>query len=51
MQTGIECIGDTDISDIYEVVSLAAKSLATLSESFAMDISHMGIISSLIAKA
>lgn len=48
MQTGIECIGDTDISDIYEVVSLAAKSLATLSESFAMDISHMGILSAIL---
>ncbi len=48
MQTGLECIGDIGISDIFEVVSLAAKSLATVSESFVLDISHMGLLSALL---
>ena len=30
MQTGVECVGDIDGYDIFEVVSLAAASLATL---------------------
>ena len=51
MQTGLECIGDIDISDIFEVVYLAAKSLAEISESFILDISHMGILSSLLSEA
>lgn len=48
MQTGLECIGDIDITDIFEVVYLAAKSLATVSENFVLDISHMGILSSVL---
>jgi len=48
LQTGIECIGDLDAYDICEVVSLAAASLATVSDSFALDISHMGILSALL---
>ena len=43
MQTGIECIGDIDVTDIYEVVYLAAKSLAQISSDFVIDISHLGI--------
>ncbi len=48
MQSGLECIGDTDISDIYEVVSLAAKSLAVFSHDFVLDISHLGILSKVL---
>lgn len=48
MQTGLECIGDLDLYDRFEVLYLAAKSLATVSESFALDISHMGIISAIV---
>ena len=48
MQTGIECIGDIDITDSFEVVYLAAKSLATVSRSFVIDIAHMGIFSALV---
>ena len=32
MQVGLECIGDTDILDTYEVVLLAVKSLAEITE-------------------
>jgi len=48
MQTGLECIGDIDISDIYEVIYLASKSLDMISNDFIIDISHMGIITSLL---
>lgn len=45
MQTGLECIGDIDLYDIYETVSLAARSLAVISEDFILQISHPGILS------
>lgn len=48
MQTGIECIGDIDITDTFEVVYLAAKSLSTVRDDFVLDISHMGLFSSLL---
>ena len=48
MQTGIECIGDIDINDIFEVLYLAAKSLNAVSSEFVLDISHMGVFSSII---
>ncbi|MBR2432301.1 MAG: ATP phosphoribosyltransferase regulatory subunit [Clostridia bacterium] len=48
MQAGLECIGDIDIYDIYEVVLLAASSLSLISEQFVLDISHLGILSALL---
>lgn len=48
MQTGLECIGDIDTYDIFEVLYLAAKSLDTISGDFALDISHMGIFKALL---
>ena len=45
MQTGLECIGDIDLYDIYEAVSLAARSLAVISEDFILQISHLGVLS------
>ena len=48
-QTGLECVGDTDIIDTYEVVSLAAESLATISSDFVLDLSHLGILSAVIS--
>lgn len=50
MQMGLECIGDIDISDIFEVVSLAAVSLASISDDYVLDISHMGIISAILGE-
>ena len=49
MQAGLECIGDVDSYDIFEVVYLAAKSLAEVSEDFILDISDMGILSGVVA--
>ena len=48
MQAGLECIGDIDLYDIFEAVSLAAQSLALISEDFVLQISHMGILSAVL---
>ncbi len=51
MQVGLECIGDIDASSVYEVISLALKSLSALSSDYILDISHMGVIAELADKA
>ena len=48
MQAGLECIGDIDAYDVFEVIYLAAKSLATISSDFVLDLSHMGIFAALL---
>ena len=51
MQAGLECIGDTDILDTYEVIDLAKNSLALIADDFAIDISHLGILSKVLSAA
>lgn len=51
MQAGLECIGDLDLYDVYETVNLAAESLALISSDFALEISHLGILSRLLTFA
>lgn len=48
MQSGLECIGDIDTYNICEVILLAAKSLECISDSFILDISHMGLVSAVM---
>lgn len=48
MQSGIECIGDIGEYGIFEVVSLALKSLEALGGDFVLDISHMGLLGALL---
>lgn len=48
MQVGLECIGDIDTYCIAEVLTLAAKSLAILSDEYVLDVSHLGVVSALI---
>lgn len=48
MQVGLECIGDIDTYCLYEVLMLAAKSLATISERYVLDVSHLGILSAVL---
>ena len=48
MQAGLECIGDIDTSDVFEVCFLAAESLRAVSESFVLDVSHMGVLSAIL---
>ena len=49
MQAGLECIGEVDDYCLYEVLLLAANSLAAVSDSWVLDISHIGVLSSLLA--
>ncbi len=49
MQVGLECIGDIDTYNIFEVIMLAAKSLEGISKSYVLDISNMDIISDILA--
>ena len=51
MQAGIEHIGDVDIYSEAEVLTLASRSLKTISESSVIGISHMGIIAALMSDA
>ncbi len=48
MQTGLECIGDIGLYDIYEAVLLAAKSLECIGCDFILDISHLDILASVL---
>ena len=48
MQAGLECIGDIDLYDISEVVTLAAKSLSLLSDDCILAVSHLGILSAVL---
>lgn len=43
-QTGLECIGDVDTYCVCEVLSLAVKSLMTISESCVVDVSDLAIL-------
>ena len=48
MQAGLECIGEIDKYSVAEVLTLAVKSLEAVSSDYLLDVSHMGILSSLI---
>ncbi len=48
MQVGLECLGDIDDYDVYETVCLAAESLASISKSFFLNLSHLGVLSALL---
>ncbi|MCD7889034.1 MAG: ATP phosphoribosyltransferase regulatory subunit [Oscillospiraceae bacterium] len=48
LQSGLECIGNIDLYNTCEVVSLAAESLGLFGRKYILDISHMGIVTGLI---
>lgn len=50
MQTGLECIGNIGIYEIFEVISLAAESLAEFGKQYIIDISHMGLLQQIFDK-
>lgn len=50
-QVGLECIGNIDDYNMFEVLRLACESLAAISDDYVLDVSHMGIIAELIAEA
>ena len=44
MQVGLECIGDVDDYCVCEVLSLAADSLAEISEDYVLDVSDLSLL-------
>ena len=50
MQAGLECIGAVDNYCIAEVLNLAVESLSRISQSFVLDVSHLGILSAVLDK-
>jgi len=48
MQAGLECIGDVDGFAVFEVLTLAAKSLLKISPDCVLDISHLGILTAVL---
>ncbi len=51
MQMGLELLGDGSEYSLFEVASLAAKSLACISEKCLLNISHLGVLSAILALA
>ncbi len=47
-QAGLECLGEVDEYQVYEVTCLAKDSLATLSENFALKVSDLDVVSKII---
>lgn len=50
MQTGLECLGDVGMYEIGEVLCLAIKSLQKITSSFILDISHLDIVTQVLAE-
>ncbi len=49
LQAGLECMGDIDDYNLYEVLRLAAESLRAIDHDCVLDISHLGVLDSLLA--
>ena len=49
-QTGLECIGEIDLYAMSEVIMLAVQSLNTVSGQSLLDLSHMGVLSGILAQ-
>ena len=49
LQTGLECMGDIDDATLYEVLRLAAASLAAVGDRAVLDIAHRGVVEELLA--
>ena len=48
MQTGLECIGDVTKESLFEVVQLAAESMARISENFALHLCDVSLLNALL---
>lgn len=51
LQTGLECIGDIDVYDIYETITLAAESLSNISDRFRLSVSNLDLVYSVVSNA
>ena len=47
-QVGLECLGDLDSYDRFEVVSLAARSLNGFSENYVLAVNHLALLTTLL---
>jgi ATP phosphoribosyltransferase regulatory subunit len=50
-QTGLECLGAIDGYTVCEVMMLACRSLASITEKYLLQISHLGFVDALLSKA
>lgn len=50
LQLGVECIGDIGIFETAETVIMAVKSLASVSDSYVLDVSHMGLLGDVLSR-
>ena len=50
MQSGLECIGDVGTYELCEVIMLALRSLQAISDSFMLDLSHLGLLDNLFGR-
>ena len=48
MQVGLECQGDVDDYTVAEVLTLAVKSLQSISDNYVLDVSNLAIVSAII---
>jgi ATP phosphoribosyltransferase regulatory subunit len=48
-QAGLECIGDLDAYDSFEVAALAVRSLSLLGADYVLNLSHLGLLNALLA--
>jgi len=51
MQVGLECIGDIGMEDVRQVITLAAKSLQSISENCVLNITNLDLLSQVIGAA
>lgn len=51
MQAGLECIGDIDTYDVFEVLSLAAQSLHLLGRDYVLEIGDLSVLSAALDMA
>ena len=51
MQVGLERIGEKDVYALYETTYLAAASLKEISDNFVLNVSHLGVLSAVLAAA
>lgn len=51
MQMGLECVGEIDLVAMAEVLTLAARSLETVSGDYLLDVSHLGFVAGLLDSA
>ncbi len=50
LQTGVECIGDVGEYETAEILMMAVRSLAAVADNYVLDVSHMGVVTSVLSR-